>query len=134
MSSYYEALPIYKAAMDVAVRVDAVVQRFAKGHKYTLGGRLRETAFDVVVLVARCNRRAERARELPVLCDRIEELKLMVNLGKEAKAFASFKQFAEVMDQVVTLARQAEAWRRATVASANVGPEPGRPPSSSRES
>jgi hypothetical protein len=38
MSSYYEALPIYKAAMDVAVRVDAVVQRFGKGHKYTLGG------------------------------------------------------------------------------------------------
>jgi len=83
MSSYYEALPIYKAAMDVAVRVDAVVQRFAKGHKYTLGGRLRQTTLDVVVLVAQCNRRAERARELPVLCDRIEELKLVVNLGKE---------------------------------------------------
>ena len=32
MPSYYEALPIYKVAMDVAVRVDAVVQRFAKGH------------------------------------------------------------------------------------------------------
>jgi hypothetical protein len=30
MASYYEALPIYKAAMDVAVRIDAVVQRFAK--------------------------------------------------------------------------------------------------------
>jgi hypothetical protein len=58
----------------------------------------------------------------------------MVNLGKEVKAFSSFKQFAEVMDQVVMLARQAEAWRRATVANANVGPEPGRPPSSSRES
>jgi hypothetical protein len=83
MPSYYEALPIHKAAMDVAVRVDAVVQRFAKSHKYTLGGRLRETALDVVVLVARCNRRADRARELPVLCDRIEELKLMVNLGRE---------------------------------------------------
>jgi hypothetical protein len=133
MSSYYEALPIYKAAMDIAVRVDAVVQRFAKGHKYTLGGRLRDTTLDVVVLVARCNRRAERARELPVLCDRIEELKLMVNLGKEVKAFASFKQFAEVMDQLVTLARQAEAWRRATVANINVRPEPGRPPSSPRE-
>ena len=67
MPSYYEALPIYKAAMDVAVRVDAVVRRLAKGHKYTLGGRLREAALDVVVLVARCNRRAERARELPWL-------------------------------------------------------------------
>jgi hypothetical protein len=83
MPSYYEALPIHKAAMDVAVRVDAVVQRFAKSHKYTLGGRLRETALDVVVLVARCNRRADRARALPVLCDRIEGLKLMVNLGRE---------------------------------------------------
>ena len=37
MPSYYEASPICRAAMDVAVRVDAVVQRFAKGHKYTLG-------------------------------------------------------------------------------------------------
>ena len=53
MPSYYEALPIYKVAMDVAVRVDAVVQRFAKGHKYTLGGRLRETTLDVVMLIAR---------------------------------------------------------------------------------
>ena len=34
MPSYYEALPFYKAAMDVAVRVGSVVQRFAKRHKY----------------------------------------------------------------------------------------------------
>ena len=33
MPSYYEALPIYKVAMDVAVRMDTVVQRFAKSHK-----------------------------------------------------------------------------------------------------
>jgi hypothetical protein len=131
MPSYYEALPISKVAMDVAVRVDAVVQRFAKAHKYTLGGRLRETTLDVVMLIARCNRRAERARQIPLLCDRIADLKLMINLGKEVKAFSSFRQFAEVMDQVVMLARQAEAWRRATVAKA--GPEPGQAPSSPRE-
>jgi hypothetical protein len=46
---------------------------------------------------------------LPLLCDRIEELKLMLGLGKEVKAFTSFNQFAEVMNQVVMLARQAEA-------------------------
>jgi hypothetical protein len=33
MSSCYEALSIYKAAMDVAVLVDAVVQRLAKGQQ-----------------------------------------------------------------------------------------------------
>ena len=67
MPSHYEALPIYKAAMDVAVRVDAVVQRLSKGHKYTLGGRLRKTAFDEVVLV----RKMQPARlsfEGPVAC------------------------------------------------------------------
>jgi hypothetical protein len=32
MPSYYEALPIHKVAMDVAARVDAVVQRLGKGH------------------------------------------------------------------------------------------------------
>jgi hypothetical protein len=98
MPSYYEAMPIYKAAMNVAVRVDGAVRRFAKGHKYTLGARLRDTAVDVVVLIARCNRRVDRVRELPGLCDRIEELKLMINLGKEVKAFASFNQFVEVRD------------------------------------
>jgi hypothetical protein len=51
MPSYYEALPIYKVAMDVAVRVDAVVQRFAKGRHP--GWRLRETTLDVVMLIAR---------------------------------------------------------------------------------
>ena len=126
--SYYEALPIYRAAMDVATRVDGAVQRFAKGHKYALGGRLRDATVDILLLVARCNRKAERARGLPVLCNRIEELKLMVNLGKEVRAFASFNQFAEVMNQVVGLARQAEAWRRAT--AANDEPEPARRPPS----
>ncbi len=32
MPSYYEALPVHKAAMDVAVRVEAVVQPLAKEH------------------------------------------------------------------------------------------------------
>jgi hypothetical protein len=50
MPSYYEALPIYKATMEVAVPVDAVVQCFAKSHKYTLGGRLCEAVLEVVVL------------------------------------------------------------------------------------
>jgi hypothetical protein len=57
MPSYYEAPPIDKAAMEVAVLVDAVVQHFAKGHKYTLGGRLRETALDPIVLNGKENPR-----------------------------------------------------------------------------
>jgi hypothetical protein len=32
------------------------------------------------MLIARCNRRADRARQVPLPCDRIEELKLMIRL------------------------------------------------------
>jgi hypothetical protein len=40
MLTCYEVPPNCKAAMDVAVRADADVQHLAKGHRYTLGGRL----------------------------------------------------------------------------------------------
>ena len=30
----------------------------------------------------------------PALCDRIEDLKLLLNLGKEVKAFGSFEGYA----------------------------------------
>jgi hypothetical protein len=69
MPSYYEALPIFRAAMDCAVKVDAAVQKFPKSHKYVLGNQLHQAASDILLLVARSNRRAERARWLPVLGD-----------------------------------------------------------------
>ena len=56
--AHYEALPIFRAAMDAAVRVDRAVQRFPKGHKYALGTKLRDASADIIVLVARANRRA----------------------------------------------------------------------------
>ena len=83
MPSYYEALPIYKVAMDVAVRVDAVVQRFGKGHKYTLGGRLLKTTLDVVMLVVRLIQRGlaqgltiEVALEAPEACGNVKRRRL----------------------------------------------------------
>jgi hypothetical protein len=44
MASYYEALPIYKAAMDVAVRVDAVVQRWRRPNRHPCPGTSRQAA------------------------------------------------------------------------------------------
>jgi hypothetical protein len=60
MSSYCEALPNHKAAMDGAVRVDAVAQRLAPDHTHTLGGRLRETTLDVFMLVGATGALRER--------------------------------------------------------------------------
>ena len=109
--SYDESLPIYRVALDVCVRIDTMVIHFGRAHKYTLGTRLRDTSTDILLLVARANRKEERVTALVTLCHRVEELKLLLNLGKEVRAFGSFEQFAQIMEQVVGLARQAEGWR-----------------------
>ena len=115
MPSYYEALPIFRAAMDRAVRVDAAVQRFPKGHKYALGTKPRDASADVMVLVARSNRRAgARAGARGALRSGRGAEAAACSSGRRCTRSQSFKEFAEVMEQVVALARQAEAWRRST--------------------
>ena len=130
MSTYYEGLPIYRSAADVVVYIDRVVREFPRYHKYALGARLRDVSIDITLLVARANRREDREQFLPLLCERIEELKLLVNLGKEVGAFKSFKQFVEITEQVVSLARQAEGWRKSS--RRQRGPEPGASPAARR--
>jgi hypothetical protein len=109
--SYYEGLPIYKSTMDTIVLLERITQRFPKRHKYTLGARLLDTATDCLLWVARSQRRGGRMQSLDRLCGRLEELKLLIQVGKEVKAFESFQQFAQVIEQVVGVSKQAEAWR-----------------------
>jgi hypothetical protein len=58
-------LPIYRAAADPVVLLDKVVRDFSRFHKYSLGTRLREKAMEIVLLVARCNRREDRSHAAP---------------------------------------------------------------------
>ena len=59
--AHYRHLPIWKAAMDLAVHLEHAVRRFGKTpsppryHKYTLGTELRQTALRLCRLVARAN-------------------------------------------------------------------------------
>jgi len=51
--AYYEGLPIYRLAVDVAVRIDAAVRGFSRYHKYGVGSELRRLSTEAAVLVAR---------------------------------------------------------------------------------
>ena len=110
--AYYEGLPIYRLAVDVAVRIDAAVRGFSRYHKYGVGSELRRLSTEAAVLVARANQRQHRAAAQEALCDCADRLKVQLNLAKEYKAFASFAAYAATAAPVVDLARQAYAWRR----------------------
>ncbi len=45
-ASYHQGLPIHKAAMDLAVAMDAAVREFSRHHKYGVGVELRRSTID----------------------------------------------------------------------------------------
>jgi hypothetical protein len=119
--SHYQGLAIYKAAVGLLVALDKTVKGFSNHHKFVLGNEMRLAALRVPLIIMRANRRAHRVPALDELCLAAEALKIMVNLGKELEAFASFAAYAELSRRVVDLARQAEAWRRHSMGTP--GPE-----------
>ena len=45
----YEHLPIYAKAFELVVYLESTVRHFSRYHKYTIGTRLREASWEVVI-------------------------------------------------------------------------------------
>ena len=109
----YDHLPIWKDAVSLAVLLEEAVRRFPRYHKYALGADLRRQAYAVCRGVVVANgERDGRARAVERLAVAVEELKLLVQMGKEVKAFASFKEFERAAELAVALSKQSGEWRR----------------------
>lgn len=106
----YENLPIYKSAMELCVYVESIVRGFEKYHKYTIGADLREYSKQLLFAVHHANMSNEKYEKILALRDRCEEMKMLIQLGKELKALGSFKQFEHLSRLSVEVCRQAQAW------------------------
>ena len=106
-----EHLPIYKRSYDLCLYLEQVVRNFSRYHKYSLGADLRDGARCVLKLVVRANsRRHDRASVLLQLREELEELKVLLRLGQDVKAFPNFNSFEHAITQVVEIAKQNEGW------------------------
>ena len=100
--------------MDLAVHLEHAVKRFSRYHKYTLGSELRQTAQKLCQLITR----SARAREsgllslLDELVFQIEDMKTLLTLAQETRAFARFDDFAQATELAVVLGKQSGGWRR----------------------
>jgi hypothetical protein len=106
----YEHLPIYKKAMDLAIYFEKLVRNFSRYHKYTLGSELREKSRGIVKSIIKINSTVERLPLLFQLRDELEELKVLIRICKEVKAFNRFNSFVYAFNLVVELSRQNEGW------------------------
>ena len=106
----YEHLPIYREAFKFLSYCEAIVVHFSRYNKYTHGSDLRNTARAVVKLIIRANNQVDKEQTLEELRVTIEELKVIIRICKEVKAFNSFNSFETAINHVTDISRQTEGW------------------------
>jgi hypothetical protein len=105
-----EHLPIYKATYDLCLYLERVVKNFSRYHKYALGADLRTGARRALALIVRANSRRDKAPLLLELREELEELKVLLRLSQDVKAFPNFNSFEHAITLVVDIAKQNEGW------------------------
>ena len=91
--------------------LEVAVRGFPRYHKYTLGTELRQAAHLICQEVAHAALWAPlRLQTLQRLVERIEALKISVQLAKELHAFVNFAQFQRVVELAVLVGRQSGGW------------------------
>lgn len=108
--AHYEHLPIYRDSFKFLLYCETIVQHFVRYHKYTHGTDLRDTAREVIKLIIRANNLAEKETTLEELRVKIEELKVIIRICKEVKAFNNFHSFETATNQVTDISKQTEGW------------------------
>ena len=105
-----EHLPIYKAAYDLCLYFEQVVRNFPRYHKYSLGTDLRDGARRVLKPVVRANAQRDKTATLLQIREELEELKVLLRLCHDVRAFANFNAFEHAVTQVTAIAKQNEGW------------------------
>lgn len=101
---------VYKSSYDLCLYLEQVVARFSRTHRYSIGADLREGARRVLRLVVRANARRDKVPVLLELREELEDLKVLVRLGHDTKAFANLKGFEHAMTLLSGIAKQTEEW------------------------
>jgi len=83
---------------------------FSRYHKYSLGTDLRDAGRRTLKLVVRANARHDKAPLLLELREELEEVKALLRLGRDIKAFSRFGSFEHAIGLVVEIGKQNEGW------------------------
>ena len=105
-----EHLPIYKKAMEIALYFEQIVRNFSRYNKYTIGADLRNKSREIACHIMKVNSLQDKREGLRELCGMVDELKVLIRLCGEAKAFYNQNSFMHSSRMVAELATQAQGW------------------------
>lgn len=100
--------------MDLAVHPEHAVRCYPRYHKYTLGTELRRSTQRLCQQMARANNLGglSRATAFDELVPTVEEMKTLLTLAQETRAFTHFNEFATATQRTVGLGKRSGGWRR----------------------
>lgn len=91
---YLQHLPLWRDANALLLAIEQAVRHFPRYHKYTLGTDLRRQAMGICRLVVRAyHDKPRQAQQVQRLILAIDDLKVLVQLGKEQRAFQRCDEF-----------------------------------------
>jgi hypothetical protein len=105
-----------RLAESLAHAIEEAVTRFPRKHRYAFGAALRERAWSVLSTANLAALRPDRrAALLEDLRDKVDDLKLSLQLGKQMRAFVSFRQFEALYRDAAKLGQQVGGWHRSVI-------------------
>ena len=110
MSTAYEGLPIFRAATDMTVYFETIVRGFSRYHKYTIGSELRSLSYATLVLISQANIKVDRAAKIKLALDKLQELKIKVQICFEIRAFRRPNNFPTATSKIIAVSKQCEGW------------------------
>jgi len=102
--------PIFRSALELCVYIETIVKSFDKYHKYTIGEDMWKFSKDMLFIINPVGFVKDKTRVLTKLRDRCEDMKMLLLIAKELKAFKSFKQFEYSSKLSVDVCKQSQAW------------------------
>ena len=96
--------------MELTVFIEQAVRDFSRYHRYQLGADLRSSARELTSLVMQANFACDKIGVITQLRNKSEEMKLLIVLAKEVKAFVSFSQFQQAALLAAEISRQSQGW------------------------
>ncbi|MCF6243611.1 MAG: four helix bundle protein [Sulfurovum sp.] len=108
MSDYYH-LDVYKASYKLLVEIHRSFTNLNKEHKYTIGERVKEKVFNVLVGIYKANKSSDKVLVLEQVLDDVEYIRLSLRLLRDLRVLNE-KKYVRLLVLCEDVRGQFEKW------------------------
>jgi len=109
--NYLKKTPIWQDVGRLLLEVEKKVMCFPRYHKYVIGSEIRKCAMDICREINRAYKDKESKQDCVKKVNLlVDDLKVLLYISKEIKAFKNFVEFKEVSDILNSIGKQSGMW------------------------